>query len=186
MKGIILNEGAMIVRELDRSVNRNTNRMVIEMEVAPRFGQVVTEELYRRAFRFYFQVEKNRHPGLWTRLKDSTNDEFIEEFATFLNEACPLKKAFDAEKEKPITRLAIQEVDPETGEEIIWYKDEDEEAFNLAAARTAHEPTEVAQPNSYEVAMEDLKSRYPVEGIEDSLDLFIDLGVDGRLTTENI
>lgn len=166
MKAIKVSD-SIITREMRRSIDRNADVMSVYLAVEPMFGVPLSESTYRSQGVFVVQVEKRDYPELWGRMKDAGNDALMEEICGFLNDALQVVEDFEYYEEHPATRTAIQETDPETSELVIWYKDEDEAAFQEAQKRTGIKPTEVIQPNPYAEQKEALERAFPIVEAEE-------------------
>ena len=176
----------MIIREIRRMIHRNDDVMIVDLAIEPRFGTLLTEEMYRQQSLLTLQVNKSRYPELWTRVKDVPNDTLIGVVAEMLNVVLPVQIGYNADQVSPHTRLGIQETNLETGDLVTYYQDDDADAFEAARTRTGHEPQEIPQPNRFETALTVLKEKWPIDEFQNSLDHLIAMGITGDLTTEAI
>lgn len=182
MKAIAILNDTMVIREQRRQIDRDVNLLTVDLSVEAKFGTVINAEIGAKQGRLTFQVQKSRHPAVWSKIKDADNGVLLDAIADQLSATLPVVTAHRAEQDNPVTREAIQETDAD-GSVTFWYRDEDEAAFTAAAKRSGHAPTQVPQPNSHEEVLTALKSDYPVEEIQDLIDHLIEIGATAPFRT---
>ena len=148
----------IIMREQLRSVDRNDNTLSICFSIEPKFGKTVSAATRSKFGIFCYQIEQSRHAATWTKIKDMTNDNLIDEIKVQLNATLPVLKKYRAEAATPTTREAIQETGS-GGITTYVYRDAGLTEFNAAKERTGHTPVQVQQPNSQEAALNTLTAK---------------------------
>ena len=172
----------ILVREQLRSVDRNDNVLTIYLSIEPEFGSTVSSTTRSKFGVFCYQLEKARHGAAWSKVKDMSNDNLMDEIKAQFNKILPVVKKHRSEAATPTTREAIQETGAD-GAITYVYRDAGQAAFDAARERTGHTPVHVVQPNSQEAALNALTTKYPVEEIDALLTHLIDMGVTPPLKT---
>lgn len=168
MKAVMVTD-SFIIRETGRMVNRDADQMQIALSLEIQFGEIVSEELKRKEAEATWFFTKKESPDLWDRLKDASNDKVMSELKSAVDQYMDLVEKSKEYEKNPEMRRVVIEMKP-SGEQVIYYEDEDKQAFDDAVKRLAQEPVPVARKNVFPSQIEELKVSMGLNQIEAFLD----------------
>lgn len=140
-----------ILKERRKIVERDTDIMFIDFQVAPKVGEVFVNQSLPEQFRSSIQISKDAFPDTWKVMKDASQETLImmvkksidRDFSTFLSASLP-----------------------QTEDDSEEYRNQIEEYRNLIHAEAARPDNEVAAAGEVPIAvMVDVYGSLSIVGI---------------------